>query len=503
MGTRPKLLGIAASLRNARWGTGNQELVDSLKEITSEEELFAFLGKESELHLENFIEAGRKDGKSFLEIYDNLKRSKGNKGLSNSEVALASALWSALRYDVDIEHVSLLEYFPASGVVRNEEKLKDKLMEADGLLVSGPVYFGDRSSLVQSLIELIRRDAKLCARLQGKLYGGIAVGAKRNGGQETTLIYQMLDFVNVGYWAVGNDSDTTAQYGGTGLAGDVGTMQKDGYGLKTSMGTGRRIASLIHDLSPQRSVNGPVKVLFVVLQDRRGEAHQRLEKMLGAFDGELKATIVNAAEKRIIPCIACDICPTHIDVDDVYRCIITSKHDSLQHLHGDLLHHDAIVPVMLSTKDAHEVNSSYQTFMERTRYLRRGDYAFSNQLVAPLVFEEVGASQNYALRAMTSMVRHHTVIAQPMIGYIHRGEMLNGTEVEAQMKTFLASARRLAAARLSEVFEKESKQYNPVGYVLAANKEAEDARLNTRKEMVKSRHEHLLSEARERLLPRP
>jgi multimeric flavodoxin WrbA len=430
-----------------------------------------------------------------------MRKNTGNKGLSNSEVALAAALWSASRFDVDVEHLSLSEYFPASGVLRNEEKLKDKLLGADGLLISGPVYFGDRGSLVQSLVEMIRRDAGLCAQLQGKVYGGIAVGAKRNGGQETTLIYQMLDFVNIGYWAVGNDSDTTAQYGGTGLAGDIGTMHKDSYGLKTSMGTGRRIARLIHELSQGRSIQGPAKVLFLVLQDRRGEAEDRLKSMLGAFSGELKATVINAAGKRIVPCIACDICPTHIDTDDVYRCIITAKHDSLQYLHTALLHHDAIVPVMFSTKEAHAVDSSYQTFIERTRYLRRGDYAFLNQLVAPLVFEEVGASQNYALRAMTSMVRHHTVLAQPMIGYIHDGKMLNGVQVESQLKAFLASTRRLAAARLAAAFGKESYQYNPVGYVLAASKEAEDTKLNARKEMVRSRYEHLLDEAKERLLP--
>ena len=99
MKLRPKLLGIAASLRNARWGIGNQYLVDSLAGIADEEQLFSFLSKESELHLKNFIEAGRKDGKSFLEIYDNLKKNKGDKGLSNSEVALASALWSAQEYE--------------------------------------------------------------------------------------------------------------------------------------------------------------------------------------------------------------------------------------------------------------------------------------------------------------------------------------------------------------------------------------------------------------------
>lgn len=501
MKARPKLLGISASLRNARWGIGNKDLIDSLKGLSSDDQLHTFLSKESELHLENFVEAGRKDGKSFLEIYDKLQRNKGDKGLCNSEVALASALWSALPYGVDIEHVSLSEYFRASGAVRNEEKLKQKLLEADGLLVSGPVYFGDRSSLVQSLVDMIRRDDLLRGQLQGKLYGGIAVGAKRNGGQETTLIYQMLDFVNLGYWAVGNDSDTTAQYGGTGHAGDVGTMHKDTYGLRTSMGTGRRIASLLRELGPQRGIKGPVKVLFAVLQDRQGEAYGRLAEMLRSFPRDLQATVVNVAEKRIAPCIACDICPTHIDVDDVYRCIITAKHDNMQHLHTELLHHDAIVPVIFSPRDSHKVNSNYQTFMERTRYLRRGDYVFSNQLAAPLVFEEIGGSENYALRAMTSMVRHHTVIGQPMIGYIHGGEILNGTEVMGQMKQFLASVRRLAAARLAEVFEKENTKYRPVGYVLAADKEAEDARLNSRQEMVKSRYEHMMDEAKERLTP--
>lgn len=501
MRTRPKLIGIAASLRNARWGIGNKDLVDSLRHMSGEEELFAFLKTESELHLENFVQAGRKDGKSFLEIYDNLKHNTGNKGLSNSEVALAAALWAALRYDIDIEHVSLSEYFLASGAIRNEEKLKEKLLEADGLIVSGPVYFGDRGSLVQSLVELIRRDPPLSKRLQGKVYGGIAVGAKRNGGQETTLIYQMLDFVNLGYWAVGNDSDTTAQYGGTGHAGDIGTMHKDSYGLRTAMGTGRRIASLIRELGHRRTVSGPVKVLFVVLQDRHGEAARRLAEMLHGLEGELQATIVNAEEKRIAPCIACDICPTHIDVDDIYRCIITSKSDNMQNIHNDLLHHDAIVPVLFSALDMSDVSSNYQTFMERTRYLRRGDYVFSNQLVAPLVFEEIGASENLALRAMTSMVRHHTVIAKPMIGYINDNKVLNNFELVAQLRTFLASTRCLAAARLAEIYEKDNLKYRPIGYVLAADKEAEDVRLNSRNEMVKSRYEHMIEEAQQRLSP--
>ena len=73
--------------------------------------------------------------------------------------------------------------------------LKAALRRADGILLSTPVYFGDRSSLSQRFIETIRSDAALCRDLAGRIYAGLAVGAKRNGGQETTLIYQMMDMV--------------------------------------------------------------------------------------------------------------------------------------------------------------------------------------------------------------------------------------------------------------------------------------------------------------------
>jgi multimeric flavodoxin WrbA len=495
---RPLLLGVAASLRNARWGAGTQDLVTSLKRCSNREELVGFLANQSELHLENFVAAGRAEGKPFTEIYETLRRNKGDKGLSNSEVALASALWSALNQGVDIDHISLSEYFLNSGAIRSEGILKQKLIAADGLIVSGPVYFGDRGSLAQSLVELIRADGELRMQLQGKVYAGIAVGAKRNGGQETTLIYQMLDFVNAGFWAVGNDTDETAQYGGTCYAGDVGTMHKDAYGLNTSMGTGRRVGRLIRDIGRHQIV-GPVKVLFLILQDRHGEALRELEKLLNHSAQQIEANIINVADKHIMPCIACDICPTHIDVDEVYRCVISASRDSMGNLHSQLLHHDAIVPVILSSKDTRSLTSNYQTFMERTRYIRRGDYTFSNQLVAPLVFEEIGAGQNYALRIMTSMVRHNTVISKPMIGFINDGRVLNDTDLKVDFAEFVMSVRRLAAVRLGAAFDRQTTKYNPVGYVLAADKELEDIALDTRSEAARLRHERLFQEATKRL----
>lgn len=499
---QPKLLGIAASLRNARWGIGNRELIDSLKKISNKEELFKFLTEESELHLENFLDAGRREGKSFLEIYGNLKKNAGKKGLSNSEVALAAALWSAHKMDVDIDHLSLSEYFTASGESRHIDKLKDKLITADGIVISGPVYFGDRSSLSQELVNMIRNDPELNNKLKGKIYGGITVGAKRNGGQETTLIYQLLDMVSLGMLGVGNDSDTTAQYGGTGHAGDIGTMHKDDYGLNTAMGTGRRVAGLIRKLSHNRKLQGPAKILFLILQDSNGLAMHWVQTIASEFgNGTIAPKIIDITKKNIRRCIACDICPTNIDVDAVYRCVIKSKDDDFQSLHKELLNYDAIVPVTVSVADATSVKTNYQVFIERTRYLRRGDFVFSDVVVAPLCFEEIGVREYYPVRLLTSMVRHNTIIAMPIAGYIHKGGLLNTQQVITEFHKLIEQTGRLTAARLADANKEESVKYHPVGYVLSANKDVEDDRLRKREEMVKQRTAHIISEATKRLKP--
>jgi multimeric flavodoxin WrbA len=497
----PKLLGIAASLRNARWGAGNKDLIESLKGIKTEKELNEYLTDQSEMQLSNFIEAGRKDGKPFLEIYKNLKSKSGDKGLSNSEVALAAALWAAHQKGSDIAHLSLAEFFDSAGNSKNIDELKNQLKQADGILISGPVYFGDRGSLAHELVELIRKDPELTECLKGKLYGGIAVGAKRNGGQETTLVYQMLDFISMGLLAVGNDSDTTSQYGGTGLAGDVGTMHKDSYGLNTSMGTGRRMASIIKKAQHSRSLSGPVKILFAVLQDSQGFAVEQIKKLVATCGYEISPVILDIANKKIIRCIACDICPIDIDVDEIYRCIINSTKDDFEGLHEDLLGHDAIIPVTVSLKDRSSLVSNYQTFIERTRYLRRGDYVFSDWLTAPLSFEEIGVNENYSIRMMTSMIRHHTVMAKPMKGHIFQSKILNWDQLVLDFRQFTEETRNLTTARLAEVDEKETTQYNPVGYILSADKDKEDERLKKRQGMTKSRNDNQMLEASKRLEP--
>lgn len=503
---KTKILGIAGSLRNARWGVGSRALVDALLACRTEEELRRYLADQAELHLQNFITSGRGDGLAFDEIYKNLRRLSGDRGLSNSEVALAAALWSAAQAGCDIKHISLSEYFPAAEAAQRMDELKEYLRNADGILVSTPVYFGDRGSLAQELIDLIRNDTDLRAELQNKVYAGTAVGAKRNGGQETTLIYQLFDMINLGLLGVGNDSDTTSQYGGTGHAGDVGTMAKDDYGIWTSMGTGRRIAHVAGLTKAGRttSLHGKIRVMFWVLQDKHNRALNYVRELVDRFDKSIDATIINITEKYISRCIACDICPTHVDVDEEYRCIIRGgRRDKMSELHHDcFLDHDAVVPVVYSASDRRGLVSNYQRFIERTRYLRRGDYVFSDCLTAPLVLEDLGVIENMHIRMATSLIRHHTVVTEPMVVYLQNGELLNSEQVTDKFGRFVARARLLTAGRLRTFVDGRNtgtSKYNPVGYILSADKDKEDEKLRSRAEMVKQRHARLAADAESRL----
>ena len=499
MTKRFRLLGIAASLRNARWGAGKRALLDQIVALSDKEALLCFLKLESELHLENFVNAGRNEGRDFNEIYANLKKSNGEVGLSNSEVALAAALWAAHREGVEIDHVSLAEHYTAGGELRRPEELRRKLLAADGVLVSGPVYFGDRGSLTESLVDLIGTDQQLMAWAQGRLYGGITIGAKRNGGQETTLIYQMLDMLDLGFLGVGNDHETTAQYGGTGHAGDVGTMHKDLYGIDTSMGVGRRMARVLHLIGPGHSLSDRTRALFLVLRDSEGRALRAVESLAARHERAIAATIIDVANRRIKRCIACDICPTHIDVDASYRCIIASATDDLEAMHEELLNHDVIVPVVAAVHRRDTITSNYQNFIERTRYLRRGDYVLSDAVVAPLTVEEPGARNSYSIRMLTSFLRHHTVLSRPLFATLSDLGFSDTSELDAEFRRLISLGDQLAAGRLAEIGLRHASKYNPVGYVLSANKDLEDERLERRRRMVEARERHLGREAIARL----
>ena len=497
-----KIIGISASLRNARRGLGKSSLLEEITNIDSEDDLHSFIKQEAEVHLQNFVDAGRKEKKPFDEMYTELKKLKGNKGLSNSEIALTVGLWSAKELGAELDYVSLSEHFTEKNEAKGIESLRNQIMEADGFLISTPVYFGDRSSLLQTFVEFIRQDAELLESIKGKVYAGISVGAKRNGGQETTLIYQLMDMINCGMLGVGNDSETTSQYGGTGLAGDIGTMQKDDYGLKTAMGTGRRLARVTNmlDMAKGYDLKGKPNVIFWILQDKDDVAFAKVREIIKNNESRIDAYIANVTNQHIMRCIACDICPVSVDVDEKYRCIIKSKKDDLMNMHTDLLDYDAIIPVVYSPKDRTGLNSNYQQFLERTRYFRRGDYVFSDSLTAPIIIEDVGVNENMSIRSITSLIRHHTVVSKPMILFKNNGEELNADEINKLFSDCVDSLVETTKGKLLSYSSKVNHlKYKPVGYILSSNKDAEDEKLSRRSLMIESRVQKFSQQAKEKI----
>lgn len=494
----------AASLRNARSLEGGVALVKDIMGCSAQDELVEYLAGQGNIHLERFYEAGRGQGVPFDQLYKKLKQSKGMDGLSNSEVCAAAALWGAKEIGADIRLVPFTHHFLADGSVNDTQGLRESILESDGLIVSSPVYFGDRSSLSQRFLDFVRSDRELCAGFDKLVYGGTTVGAKRNGGQETALIYQMYDMMEVGALGVGNDHLTTSQYGGTGHAGDVATMPADEYGIKTSIGTGRRVARVASMLkfNDEYRLEGKVKVGFWVLQERGEQLMRFLAPILEEFSDEAEFVPIRIDNEQILPCLACDLCPSRVGDDDEYRCV-RGKSDGLCALHGQVLDCDMVLAAALSPRERTGLKSSYQAFLERTRHVRRSDYSLTNRLITPLVLSELGSNENLNLRMVTSLIRHHTVMHRPLIGHYQGDALLNPDDVRMGIQSALRRARRLAVGRMaSTALGEDLVIYQPTGYVLSACKSQDVKDISRRKGVLDRRVKHAQEEFGRRTSPR-
>jgi multimeric flavodoxin WrbA len=473
------ILGLSGSLRNARFRIGSRSLTIELERIENEKALTDYLVEQTKIRANDFLEAGLSTGAPFDDVYRALQKKRFERGLSNSEAATAAALWAAHHYGAKISHIALAEHFASNGSVREPQRLAAALRAADGIIVSSPVYFGDRGSLVQGLFEFIASDASLKRDVAGKLYGGLAVGAKRNGGQETTLIYQMLDMLNMGFLAVGNGHETTAQYGGTAKAGDVGTFAADQYGLETCIGTGRRVARTAQMKALDRdgvALADKLSIHLWLLQDSedgRGLRYfQDWAKDLVARDPTVNVRIFDAVNDEVARCLACEVCPTKLGHARTYRCIVTSADDFFVKHHVEMLDADAILIAAYSPEDGSRTKSVYQQFVERTRYLRRDNYVFEDLLVAPFILSHVEARQNLHIRMVTSMVRHHTILNRPIIAFESEGKLIDRASVVRDSELFVARSKQLSVARYLQ--HKAETEYRPIGYEISAAKWREE-----------------------------
>ena len=63
----------------------------------------------------------------------------------------------------------------------------DKLVEADGIIVSSPVYFGTMTAQLKALFDRSVQLRRQGFQLSNKFGAAMAIGGSRNGGQEKTI----------------------------------------------------------------------------------------------------------------------------------------------------------------------------------------------------------------------------------------------------------------------------------------------------------------------------
>lgn len=264
----------------------------------------------------------RKEGKPLVLLIGCSNRSYGD---ANTDIAL-NVVGRAMKGLVDYEQYSLRMGYPSLSKIR----------DAKGLVISTPAYFGMYSSILQEFLIYLRRNLY---DIFPKVIGFVCVGAKRNGGQETSITFAADEFMRLGGIVV-NDGAPVSQFGGVCVAGAKGSVKDDKDGLEVCGHLGRRVAETA-----------------LILQNGKQNA-EVITKLLNFKKIE--------KENNIARCYACHDCPNPNRKGD-YGCIIK---DDMEKLHFWIMEADGLVPQNFGLK-----------FFERTRYLRRDNYRLTYHVI--------------------------------------------------------------------------------------------------------------------------
>lgn len=177
----------------------------------------------------------RKDGNTTQMISWALEKARETEGVSTQLIELA---------DYHINDCAACKTCMGTCIQRDGmDQLHEELLSADGLIFGSPVYFGTMAALIKRFFDRTRVLRHNDFSLADKPVGFISVAARRNGGQETTIIDMIKIMLRHNCVITGNGS-ITGQFGGTGWAAGKGTVVSDRFGKETAEGVGRRVAYL-------------------------------------------------------------------------------------------------------------------------------------------------------------------------------------------------------------------------------------------------------------------
>jgi multimeric flavodoxin WrbA len=143
-----------------------------------------------------------------------------------------------------------------------------KMVEADGLIVGSPVYFGSITATLKALLERclklnrmkkesdsldsmayeVVRNEEVIFPLRNKVGGALSVGGVQSGGQEKVII-DIHGFFLVNDVIVVTDGgirtpEVHPHFGGVGIARGKKKVEKDAYGIASSKSVGMRVAEV-------------------------------------------------------------------------------------------------------------------------------------------------------------------------------------------------------------------------------------------------------------------
>lgn len=340
--------------------------------------------------------------------------------VSNSESLLLSAMWGAYKEGADVEII-----YPG-----------DPIPKFDGVVLSSPVYFGDRSSILHDFITT--------TNLKNKAVGVVSSGAKRNGGQETTNIYALYDCLDRGAVITGN-GPPTAQYGGTGWAGNKTAIVNDDFGIKTSYGTGSQVAKLTN-LAKAPFYDREPKILFVKVTDDLVDLRFVKDFSKAEID------IIDIDKKKIKRCVGCPVCPNG-DLTKEYKCILQ---DDMNEIRKRMIWADCLIFVV------GDINRNFQLFIERTRFIRRTHFELGERVYSCINVAS-SVTNIMSLRIMTNMLRQN-MFGLPFYRKYNGVENISSLDYAYLMRMF--TRRSITMRERSGI----DSQYTAVGY--------EDAKLD-------------------------
>jgi multimeric flavodoxin WrbA len=358
--------------------------------------------------------------------------------LSNSEVSSAIASFALSKEQVDFNLVRLNQLIDIRGKSTKQLDfvLDDILQNADGLIFCSPLHFGNPSSYLLRFLEIISLEKRF--PFENKVIGQSVVGARRNGGQEAANIFGLLEYAQMGACVVG-DGPPFSQSGGILESRIPKNGLLDSEGIKSGLNIGSRLVRAVDILREENTVE-PGKISVIVENEWVLESAKSSLSPVLDTNSMISYKFINLQDFIIERCIGCSECP--IETENPYKCIIEDEMEVLEDLLADS---DGFI-VCLEAKDITWSSYKWQTFIERTRYLRRGDYRFAN---IPLMSVQYLLSKNafpFHIRILPPSFKHDMIFVGPSLT-LHPNNFSDNDVIKYSLEKFCRIVRNAHRGR--------------------------------------------------------